>query len=237
MSVPIMTYNSYPANVDPCQYTTNDYLNESLYYIDMIIKSRSFDLFKDLLIDEAKSSFKVHTAGLNLKQYQYDNCMISKKELQEAKQSYKHLLSNHKKDLIRYSKLTPSELQAMFDSDNVSVIDNNIYNLVMIYFGERHIEPLYDLKDEDDIGFINSISLSSELLGNVLGIEIRKLKPNKEYPIYISDKEALFKKLKDETRRFIITSDFKRRNADGCRREVEKIFNKFESGKFYILKT
>lgn len=237
MSISIMTYNSYPANIDPCQYTTDNYLNESIYYVDMIIKSKSFDLLKDLLIDEAKSSFKVHTTGLNLKQYQYDKSMISKKEWQEAKQSYNHLLSNHKNDLIKYSKLKPYELQAMFNSDNVSVIDNNIYNLVMIYFGERHIEPLYDLRDEDNINFINSISLSSDLLGNVLGIDIRKLKPNKEYPIYISDKEALFKKLKDETQRFIITSDFKRKSADGCRREVEKIFNKFESGKYYILRT
>lgn len=231
-----MTYDSYPANVDPCQYTTDNHLNESLYYIDMIIKSKSFDLFKDLLIDEAKSSFKVHTAGLNLKQYQYNNSMISKKELQEAKQSFNHLLSNHEKELIKYSKLTPSELKDMFDSDD-TVIDNNIYNLVMIYFGERHIESLYDLRDEDNIGFIDSIALSSELLGNVLDIDLRKLKSNKEYPIYISDKKSLFKKLRDETQRFIITNEFKKRSADGCRREVQKIFNKFESGKFYMLKT
>lgn len=235
MIISILTYNSYPANVDPYQHTTNNYLNEPLYYVDMIIKSKSFDLLKDLLIDKAKSSFKVHTTGLNLKQYQYDNNMISKKELQEAKQSFNHLLSNHKNDLIKYSKLKPYELQNMFNSDEA--IDNNIYNIVMNYFGERHIEPLFDLRDEYNINFIDSINLSSDLFGNVLDINLRKLKSNKNYPIYISDKESLLKKLKDETRRFLNSNDFKRKNADGCKRKIESIFNEFESGKYYILKT
>ena len=187
MYLTLSTYKQKPNYIDVTRFINKKgYLDQYMYYRDHILKTNSFDLLKNTLIQTMNLEINKSMFKLKTNEHLFNQNQISKQEFKGIKAKFSSIIKSYTTDIQQMSKLTPLEFLKLPSTTTTLIGEINHILFTLI---KPDIEPLYDLKKEDKVFSVNSKVELETAFKSILNI--KSLKVGETYLITPNDIDAL----------------------------------------------
>lgn len=187
MYLTLSTYKQKPNYIDVTRFINEKgYLDQYMYYRDHILKTNSFELLKNTLIQTMNLEINKSMFKLKTNEHLFNLNQISKQEFKGIKAKFSSIIKSYTTDIQQMSKLTPLEFLKLPSTTTTLMREINHMLFTLI---KPDIEPLYDLKKEDKVFSVNSKVELETAFKSVLNI--KSLKVGETYLITPNDIDPL----------------------------------------------